>query len=161
MYRVSQDVYIVVYCTQHEIITLGLYSYWEINPMTSDVMSRNPKKMCDPLLQEQGSCIYLLTIDLSSRVKEMLTKDLVGTYFLWTHHPWLIIHVWIAHHYFIILPCFSILHLLASMIIIINFVIIIFWGLIFRFGLQCHLILSRGRNPFFSSCTELKTLPTV
>lgn len=59
-----------VYCTQHEIITHGLYSCSEINLMTSDVIWQNPKKMCDPFSST-------ITADYSQWSSDLLTSVLL------------------------------------------------------------------------------------
>lgn len=60
----------VVYCTQHEIITHGLYSCSEINLMTSDVIWQNQKKMCDPFSSTA-------TTDYTQWSSDLLTSDLL------------------------------------------------------------------------------------
>lgn len=60
----------VVYCTQHEIITHGLYSCSEINLMTSDLIWQNQKKMCDPFSSTA-------TTDYTQWSSDLLTSDLL------------------------------------------------------------------------------------
>lgn len=106
----------VVYCTQHEIITHGLYSCSEINLMTSDVIWQNQKKMCDPFSSTA-------TTDYTQWSSDLLTSDLltwnvppcINRMVLDQGHIWVFSELVALDHFWSWLLCKSVFYYLMTL----------------------------------------------